>query len=140
MVRAAKFSSGLGCLVSLLAPLMAIVLYPRANWLFAFVVVGMAVLVLNHRLAKDPTPQELADDIERILTGRSAGMDVDDFEHRRIRDPKLEQLWRRSMEVGPSPCPEEWVGLDEESKDRLREVIRELRALGEARDGGRLRP
>jgi hypothetical protein len=92
---------------------------------------------LNHLSAKDPTPLELADDIERIFTGKSAGMDVDDFEHRKIRDPQLEQLWRRSMEVGSHPCPEEWVGLDEEHKNRLREVIRELRALGEARDAER---
>jgi hypothetical protein len=137
MVKAAKFFSGLGCLVSVLAPLMAILLYPRANWLFAFVLVGIAVIVLNNRLVKDPTPQELADDIERILNGESVGMDVDNFEHRKIRDQQLDQLWRRSMAVGPNPCPEEWVGLDEAHKDRLREVIRELRALGEARDAER---
>jgi hypothetical protein len=137
MVKAAKFASGLGCLVSLLAPLLAIVLYPRANWLFAFVLAGVAVVALNNLLVKDPTPQGLADEIERLLTGKFSGWDVDDFESQRIRDPQLKELWRRSMAVGPAP--EEWIGMGEEKKDRLREVIRELRALGEVRDGGRIR-
>jgi hypothetical protein len=116
---------------------MAILLYPRANWLFAFVLVGVAILVLSNRVTKDPTPQALADEIEQLLTGTYSGWAVDDFESRRIRDPQLEQLWRRSMKAGPHPCPEEWVGLDEERKDRLREVIRELRALGNIRDAER---
>jgi len=73
MIKAAKFASGLGCLTAVLAPLLAILLYPRANWLFAFVLVGIAVLVLNERLAKDPTPQALADEIERLLTGNTGG-------------------------------------------------------------------
>jgi hypothetical protein len=137
MSKATKSAFRLRCLVAVLAPFLAIVFYPRANWLFAFVLVGIAVLLLNHYLAKDPTPQELADYIERILTGKYSGMEVDEFEHRRIRDPQLEQFWRRSMKVSPHPCPEEWVGLDEERKDRLREVIRELRALGETRDAER---
>jgi hypothetical protein len=137
MVKTAKLASGLACLVSVLAPLLAIVLYPRANWLFAFVLVGVAILFLNNRVTKDPTPQVLADEIEQLLTGTYSGWAVDDFESRRIRDPQLEELWRRSMQAGPRPCPEEWVGLDEERKDRLREVVRELRALGEKRDAGR---
>jgi len=111
MKKAAKFVSGLGCLVAVLAPLLAVLLYPRANWLFAFVLVGIAVLVLNRLLVKDPTPQALADEIERLLTGNYIGWDVDDFEHRSIRDPQLRELRRRSMEVGG--CPEEWVRLEE---------------------------
>jgi hypothetical protein len=136
MIKVAKFTSGLGCLTSLLAPLLAILLYPRANWLFAFVLVGIAVLVLNERLAKDPTPEALADEIEHLLSGRFAGWDVDDFESYRIRDPQLKELWQKSMLAGPHPAPEEWAGMDEEHKDRLREIIRELRALGEARNAG----
>jgi hypothetical protein len=136
MIKAAKFASGLGCLTAILAPLLAILLYPRANWLFAFVLVGIAVLILNDRLAKDPTPQALADEIERLLNGKFAGWDVDNFESHRIRDPKLKELWRKSMLAGPHRTPEEWVGLDEEHKDRLREIIRELRALGEAHNAG----
>ena len=96
-----------------------------------------AVLVLNERLAKDPTPQTLANEIGRLLNGKSARWDVDNFESHRIRDPQLNELWRRSMLAGPHPCPEEWVGLDEEHKDRLREIIQELRTLGQARDAGR---
>jgi hypothetical protein len=140
MIKAAKFASGLGCLTSLIAPLLAILLYPRAKWLFAFLLLGVAVLVLNVRLARDPTPEALADEIERLLTGRSAGWDVDNFESHRIRDPQLKELWRKSMLAGPHPAPEEWVGLDEAHKDRLREIIRELRALGDARDAGQSEP
>jgi hypothetical protein len=132
MVKAAKFFTGLGCLASVVAPVMAILLYPRANWLFAFVLLGIAVLVLNHWLVKDPTPQALADEIERLLTGKFSGWDVDDFESRRIRDPQMKELLRSTMAVG-SP-PQEWVGMDEEKKDRVRDIIRELRSLGETRD------
>jgi hypothetical protein len=137
MIKAAKFASGLGCLTAVLALLLAILLYPRANWLFAFIFIGIAVLILNERLAKNPTPQALADEIERLLTGHSAGWDVDNFESYRIRDPQLKELWQKSMLAGPHPAPEEWVGMVEEHKDRLRQIIRELRALGEARDAGR---
>jgi hypothetical protein len=76
----------------------------------------------------------LADEIERLLTGHYGGWDVDDFEHRKILDPQLKELWQKSMLAGPHPAPEEWVGMDEEHKDRLRKIIRDLRALGEARD------
>jgi hypothetical protein len=138
MIKAAKFASGLGCLTAVLAPLLAILLYPSANWLFAFIFigVGIAILVLNEKLSKDPIPHALADEIERLLTGHYGG-DVDDVEHRKIRDPQLKELWQKSMLAGPHPAPEEWVGMDEEHKDRLRQIIRELRALGEARDARR---
>ncbi len=132
MKKAAKFVSGLGCLVAVLAPLLAVLLYPRANWLFAFVLVGIAVLVLNRLLVKDPTPQALADEIERLLTGNHIGWDVEDFEHRSIRDPQLRELRRRSMEVGG--FPEEWVRLEEGQKHQLREIIRNLRELRDERD------
>jgi len=134
MKKAAKFVSGLGCLVSVIAPLLALVLYPRAKWLFAFALVGIAILVLNGLSAKDPTPQTLADEIETLLTGYYGGYEVDDFEHRRIRDPQLKEFWHRSMEIGG--LPEEWVRLDEGRKCQLREVVRSLRELGEAQDSG----
>lgn len=132
MVKAAKFASGLGCLVSVLAPLVAVLLYPRANWLFALVLVGIAVLALNRRFARDPTPQALADAIDRLLTGRYSGWDVDNFESQRIRDPQLREFFRKSMEV--DRAPETWVRLDEDRKDRLREIVRDLRSLGEAHE------
>ena len=130
MKGALKLASGLGCLVSVAGPFLALALYPRAKWLFAFVLIGFAVLWLNRRFAKDPTPNALADQIERLLTGNYAGWDVDDFEMQSIRDPQLQELQRRSIAVG---LPEEWVKLDEGRKNQLREVILELRKLSNTR-------
>jgi hypothetical protein len=130
MKRVLKFAAGLGCLLSVAGPFLALVLYPRANWLFALVLIGFAVLWLGRRFAKDPTPQALADQIERLLTGNYAGWEVDDFEMRSFRDPQLQHLQRRSMSVG---LPEEWVKLDEERKNQLRELILELKKLGDTR-------
>ena len=130
MKRALKFASGLGCLISVAGPLVAVVLYPRHKWLFAFVLIGFAALWLNRRFAKDPTPQALADQIERLLTGNYAGWDVDDFEMQSIRDPKLQDLQRKSLNIGG--LPEEWVKLDEERKNQLRGIIVELRKLDSA--------
>lgn len=135
MKRAAKLLSGFGCSISILAPLLALLIYPRANWLFWLALVGIAVLVLNHRFAKDPTPHALAEEIERLLTGTYIGWDVDDFEHRSIRDPQLSEVRRRSMEVGG--LPEEWIRLEEEQKHELREIIRQLRELGNERDAAK---
>lgn len=137
MKKAAKLLFGLGCSVSILAPLLALLFYPRANWLFVFVLVGIAVLVLNHRFAKDPAPQALADEIERLLNGTYFGWDVDDFEHQSLRDPQLRELRRRSLEVGG--LPEEWIRLEEGQKNQLRQIIRKLRELGKERDAGQTR-
>jgi len=133
MKRALKFAFGLGCLISVAGPFLALVLHPRGKWLFAFILIGFAVLWLNRRLAKDPTPQALADQIERLLTGNYAGWDVDDFEMQSIRDPRLQDLQRRSINVG---LPEEWIKLDEERKNQLREIILELRKLDDTRSAG----
>jgi hypothetical protein len=132
MKNVGKFASRLGCLISIAGPVLAMVLYPRVRWLFWFALIGVAVLVLNRRLAKDPTPQALADEIERLLTGNYVGWDVDDFEMQSIRDPQLQKLHRRSMDVGG--LPEEWVKLNEAQKSQLREIIRQLRELGERRE------
>ena len=131
MKKTVKFGAGLGCLISIVAPLLAALLYPRAKWLFAFVLIGVAVLILDRLFAKDPTPQGLADDTERLLAGSYGGWEVDDFESQRIRDPQLREPWRRSMDVGG--LPEKWVRLNEEQKSQMREIIRKLRELGEAR-------
>lgn len=130
MKRVLKSASGLGCLVSVLGPFLAVILYPRAKWLFGLVFIGFAILWLHRRFAKDPTPQALADQIERLLTGNYAGWDVDDFEMQSIRDPQLLELQRRSIHVG---LPEEWVKLDEERKNQLREIILELKKLDDMR-------
>ena|ERR1035438_127193 len=134
MKRVVKFASGFGCLMSVVGPLLALVVYPRAKWLFAFVLIGFAVLWLNHRFAKDPTPQALADQIENLVNGNYHGWDVDDFEMQSIRDPQRQDLHRRSMKVGG--LPEEWVKLSEEQKNQMREIIADLRKLDHARSGG----
>lgn len=120
--------------MSVAGPFLALVLYPRAKWLFAFVLIGFAVLWLNRRFAKDPTPQALADQIERLLTGNYAGWAVDDFEMQSIRDPQLQDLHRKSISVGG--LPEEWVKLDGERKNQLREIILDLRKLGDTQSAG----
>ena len=125
MDKVRKLVSGAGCASALLAPLLAVILYPRAKWLFAFVLVGVAVLVFNRLLAKDPAPDALAEQIERLLNGNFGGWDVDDFEHAGISNPELRALWRKSIEVGGPP--EGWGGLDDEKKNELRALIRTLR-------------
>jgi len=90
-------------------------------------------LALDRRFAKDPTPEALADQIERLLTGNYAGWDVDDFEMQGIRDSQLQDLHRRCMSVG---LPEEWPKLSDEQKNQLRDIIVELRELGDARKQG----
>ncbi len=117
-----------GRLVSVLAPVLAIVLYPRAKWLFAFVLIGVALLIFRIRNAKDPTPEELADQAERILSGRDMDWDVDDYPHLHPKDLVLKDLWRSTMSVGG--LPERWVRLDEEKQNEIREIIRKLRQIG----------
>ncbi len=128
MRKIAQFMFGSGCLVSVLAPIVGLVLYPRANWLFAFVFVGIALILVNIITAKPPTPREVADRAERLLNGVYGGYDVDDYEHLNPKDSQLRELWERSMAVGG--LPEEWVRLNEAKKNEMREIIRDLRQLG----------
>jgi hypothetical protein len=128
MKKIPQFMFGSGCLVSVLAPVIGFVLYPRANWLFTFVLVGIALILLNILTVKGSTPKELADRAERLLTGSYGGHDVDDYEHLNPKDPHLRELWHRSMAVGG--LPQEWVRLDEAKKNELRDIIRSLRQLG----------
>jgi hypothetical protein len=127
MKRAAKIISRAGCLVSLLAPIVALVLYPAAKWLFAFALVGIVIVVFQILTAKDPLPSDIADSAERILTGTCAGWDVDDYEHLNPSNPVLKDLWLRTMSVGG--LPEEWVRLDETKQNEVREIIRQLRHM-----------
>ena len=129
----AKVAFGLGCLTAIGGPILALILYPKAKWLFAFALIGFVIIWLDHRFAKDPTPQSIADQIERLLTGTCAGWDVDDFEMMSIRDPQLRDLHRRTMAIGG--LPEEWIRLGEDQKSELREIVSELRALGNAETG-----
>lgn len=126
-MRLVKLSFRFGCLVSLLGPVLGLLLYPRAKWLFALVFIGIAVLWLDHRIRKDPTPQELAGQIESLLIGDYGGYDVDAFEMQSIRDPHLQELHRRALTVGG--LPEEWVKLSEDRKNQLRAIIEDLRNM-----------
>ena len=119
---------GSGCLVSVLAPIVGLVLYPRANWLFAFVLVGIALILLNIVTTKPPTPWEVADRAERLLNGDYGSYDVDDYEHLNPKGPQLRELWQRSMAVGG--LPEGGVRLNEAKRNEVREMIRDSRQLG----------
>jgi hypothetical protein len=116
-----------GCLVSLIAPIIAIVLYPRANWLFGFLLLGLALLVIGEVTRKQPRPTEVADRAERLLDGNCHGWDVDVYEHLNPKNPQLEDLWRQTMGIGG--LPEEWGKLDDGKKNALRAVIQEIRRI-----------
>ena len=115
----------LGCLASILAPIVAIILYPKANWLFAMPVVGIILIVVGIFTQRGPTPAEIADRAERLLDGNFAGWDVDDYEHAYPKDPRLKELWLKTMEIGG--LPETWVNIGHEEKDILRKIIAEIR-------------
>lgn len=118
---------GSGCLISVLAPIIGLFLYPSAKWLFAFVLVGIALVLLDILTKKPLTPQEVADRAERILNGSYGGYDVDDYEHLNPKNPQVRELWHTTLSVGG--LPEEWVRLDEAKKNEVRELIRSLRQL-----------
>ena len=112
----------------MLAPTVALALYPRANWLFAFVLLGISIILINGLTAKDPTPQEVADRAEHLLNGTFGGYDVDDYEHLNPKNRQVRELWSRSMVVGG--LPEVWARLDEERKSEVEDIIWRLRQLG----------
>lgn len=117
----------IGCLVSVIAPIIAIAIYPRANWLFAFLLLGIALVVLGVVTRKQPTPTEVADRAEHLLDGSYGGWAVDDYEHLNPKSEQLRDLWRRTMSIGG--LPEEWTRLDDETRSGIREVIAEIRRL-----------
>jgi hypothetical protein len=129
--KATRLTFGAGCLVSVLGPLIAIVIYPRVNWLFGGLLVGIALLAIAALKSKKATPQEMAELAEGILNGTSGAWDVDDYEHWNPKDPEVRTLWNRTMTVGG--LPEEWARLDEAQKNELRSIIRTLRQLGNER-------
>jgi hypothetical protein len=129
MEKVAQYSYRSGCLISVLAPLLGVLLYPRAKWLFAFVLVGLVLLVLAVLNQEDPTPPEIANLADSILRGTSAGWDIDNYEHLNPKDHEVRELWAKTMEL--CGAPEEWPKLDNESKDKLRGLIHSIRKLGE---------
>jgi hypothetical protein len=114
-------------LVSVLGPILALVLYPRAKWLFAFALIGLALVIFQIFTAKEPTPQEIAERAERILSGTYGAWDVDDYEHLNPKTPAVHDLWRSTMSVGG--LPEEWVRLDTTQQSEIREIIGRLREM-----------
>lgn len=131
MNKFAKRASGLGCLLSVAGPIAALVIYPKALWLFTFALIGVAVLVLNHVLRKDPSSRDVADQAQALLDGTSGTWDVDDYEHLNPREPQLRELWRRTLSVGG--LPEDWPQLDDQKTNELRYLIRAIRELGSSR-------
>ncbi len=117
----------LGCVASVLAPIVAIVLYPKANWLFAMPVAGILLIIVGIFTRKGPSPTEIADRAQRLLDGNSSGWDVDDYEHANPKDPHLKELWLKTMEVGS--LPETWVNREQEEKNILRKIIAEIRQM-----------
>ncbi|HKH98379.1 MAG TPA: hypothetical protein VJ999_04665 [Candidatus Sulfotelmatobacter sp.] len=111
----------------MIAPIIAIAIYPRANWLFAFLLLGIALVVLGVVTRKQPTPTEVADRAEHLLDGSYGGWAVDDYEHLNPKSEQLRDLWRRTMSIGG--LPEEWTRLDDETRSGIREVIAEIRRL-----------
>jgi hypothetical protein len=75
---------------------------------------------------KRPTPEKLADQAERILSGQSRNWDVDDYEHANPKDLKLKDLHIRTLHFG---LPEEWWKLDDVRKNELREIIQQMRQV-----------
>jgi hypothetical protein len=125
MKKLARTLSNVGCLVSVLAPIVALVLYPTANWLFGFALIGVAILVVSFMTSKELSPQEVGEFAQRLLDGRVAGLDVDDYEHLNLKDPILRELWQSTMSIGG--LPEEWVELNQDRKNELREIIRKMK-------------
>src|ERR1700722_17036889 len=115
----------IGCLASVIAPIIAIVIYPRADWLFAFLVLGIALVVVGVVARKQPTPTEIAERAERLLDGSYGGWDVDDYEHLKPKSEPLKDLWQKTMSIGG--LPEEWTRLDDGTKRKIREAIAEIR-------------
>jgi hypothetical protein len=127
MTKLSQLMFRAGCLTSVIAPIIAIVIYPRAERLFAFLLLGIALVVIGVVTRKQPTPTEVADRAEHLLDGSYGGWDVDDYEHLHPKGERLRDLWRRTMSIGG--LPEEWTRLDNETRSKMREVITEIRRL-----------
>jgi hypothetical protein len=86
----------------------------------------MITKLFNIFKSHQPTPQELADQAQRILGAEYGKWDIDDYENKNPKDPKLKDLYLRTMEFG---LPEEWCKLDGAKRDKLNETIEEMRHL-----------
>jgi hypothetical protein len=79
-----------------------------------------------HLFNKQPKPQDLSDQAQRILSGQYRKWDVDDYENADPKGPKLKDLHMRILSFG---LPEEWVKLGNTEKGKLYEIIAEMREL-----------
>jgi hypothetical protein len=79
---------------------------------------------------KQLTGQELADQAQRILSGQCRNWDVDSYENRNPKDPKLKELHAGTLGFG---LPETWHKLDDTEKNKLRVIIEEMRQSGTIR-------
>lgn len=114
-----------GCLISIVAALVALVIFPAAKWLFWVPFVYAAILTLASKLRKDPSPSQIADAAEGFLNGETWGWDVDDYEHLNPRNPAIRELWAETLRIGG--LPEEWMTRDEATKQQLRNIIAHMR-------------
>jgi hypothetical protein len=73
------------------------------------------------------TPEDLADQARRILSGQYLKWDVDDYENASLQDPRLTDLHSKTLKFG---LPEEWSKLDRAAQSALGEIIEEMRRLG----------
>jgi hypothetical protein len=127
MKRVSKLVGSVGCLLCVAGPVLGVILYPRAPWLFAVALIGAAIWVMHARLSKGPMPTDVADHAERLLDGKGVAWDVDDYEHLNPREPELRELWHKTMQIGG--LPEEWPRLDDARKDQLRDIICAVRRV-----------
>ena len=94
--------------------------------MFAFVLLPILILLLASRFSKDLSADEVADRAEHLLNGTFGSWDVDDYEHLGVRDSKIRELWRKTLEIGG--MPEEWTRIEEDKKSAIQSIIAELRA------------
>ncbi len=71
---------------------------------------------------KKLTPQDLADQADRILSGKCRKWDVDSYENTNPKDERLDDLLRRTLAIGG--LPEEWV---KQTMNRKKQLVGSLR-------------
>jgi hypothetical protein len=86
----------------------------------------MITKFLNIFKSNQRTPQDLADQAQRIFSGNCKKWDIDHYEHTNPKDPMLKDLHLETLKFG---LPEEWYKLDSASRDKLNEIIEEMRNL-----------
>jgi len=83
-------------------------------------------MIRNVFRKKPFTPQDLADQAQRVLSGQCRKWDVDEYENYNCKDRKLEDLHAETLRFG---LPEEWIKLDDAQKAKLQAVIEQIREV-----------